>query len=291
MEVSIIIPSHNEGVNLKNTLESITKNTEFEDYEIVVVDDASTDNSTNFLKSDFKDVKLIKTNVNCSNKARNIGAKNAIGDVLFFLDAHVFPLTKFWMEDLFNFVKKYEKSVCGPCISVYGSPEVKGYGFSVINTKLNIDWLPKKTEVPYEVPMIGSACLVTSAKNFRKIGQFNDNFLSWGYDDIEFCIRSWLMGYRIFVLPNVDVAHLFRSNLPYPVKNEDILYNLLITYILHLKHSRMDKLVSDLSCEINVNILFDLVRKNNILNLRKISIKKRVHDDDWFFDKFGIKIN
>ncbi len=60
--VSLIIPAHNEGENLKRTIDSIKNISDFRNYEIIVVDDMSTDKSTKFLqKKNYYYFKLLNS--------------------------------------------------------------------------------------------------------------------------------------------------------------------------------------------------------------------------------------
>lgn len=89
--VSIIFPAKNEGENVRNTLDSLfTTNCKLP-FEVIVVDDGSTDGCCEFIYSYKKDkqIKVIKTNGTGASNARNIGAEHAKGDYFFFCDAHL----------------------------------------------------------------------------------------------------------------------------------------------------------------------------------------------------------
>jgi len=88
--VSVIIPAHNGGRTLRRAIESALHQT-VQDIEVIVVDDASTDNTVNvaqeLIRSDAR-VRLIQnTNNRGAQTARNIGARAANGDWLTFFDS------------------------------------------------------------------------------------------------------------------------------------------------------------------------------------------------------------
>jgi len=84
--VSVIIPAYNSSKYLKNAIDSV-RNQTFENYEIIIVDDGSTDN-TRYLVREYKnDVKYLYQENGGVAKARNTGIMNASGDYLAFLDA------------------------------------------------------------------------------------------------------------------------------------------------------------------------------------------------------------
>lgn len=83
---SVIIPAYNVEKYISIALESVFRQT-FRDYEIIVVDDCSTDNTYEQVKK-YDNVKLIKHSQNkASGGARNTGLNNAIGEYVIFLDA------------------------------------------------------------------------------------------------------------------------------------------------------------------------------------------------------------
>jgi len=86
--VSIIIPTYNRAYLLGRAIKSVLKQT-YQDFEIIVVDDGSTDNTEEVVKGFNKEkVKYIKYKVNRGgNAARNTGLKNAYGKLIAFLDS------------------------------------------------------------------------------------------------------------------------------------------------------------------------------------------------------------
>ncbi len=103
---SIIIPSYNRAHSIKKAIESILTQT-FQDFEILVIDDASTDNTEEVVSSIFDNrIKYIK---NTSNKerciSRNIGIEKSIGEYICFLDSDDYHLP----EHLQNIYEEIQK--------------------------------------------------------------------------------------------------------------------------------------------------------------------------------------
>lgn len=84
MKVSVIIPLYNKSATIERTLASVRAQT-FRDFEIIVVDDGSTDDSASKVSGD--DVRLIRHANAGPGAARNRGVSEARGDYLAFLDA------------------------------------------------------------------------------------------------------------------------------------------------------------------------------------------------------------
>lgn len=107
MKVSVIIPTFNEEKVIEDCLKSLKEQT-FKDLEIIIVDDGSTDKTLDVLsKSKIRNPKfeIIKQNHLGAGEARNLGAKNAKGDILVFVDADM-VFKKDFIEKLIKPIKE-----------------------------------------------------------------------------------------------------------------------------------------------------------------------------------------
>lgn len=89
MKVSIIIPSYNEVYDLEKCIKSLRRQS-FDDFEIIIVDDGSTDKTPEVLQElriKNYDLRIFKQNHGGAGKARNFGARYAKGEILVFVDA------------------------------------------------------------------------------------------------------------------------------------------------------------------------------------------------------------
>ena len=101
--ISIIIVSYNVKLYLKQCIESILKSTNFNNIEIIVVDNYSYDDSVIMLKNNFKNVKIIHNKKNLGfSKAVNIGINNCNGEYICLIN----PDTVI-KEDTLNVLNKY----------------------------------------------------------------------------------------------------------------------------------------------------------------------------------------
>lgn len=239
-DFSIIIPTRNEGMWLRKTIDAIKNTIYHKNYEIIVVYEKYEDIR---VIEDYKDIIKVHRMQDGSAAARNIGARFASGDVLIFCDSHVFPKTKMWAEKLSQFSKKRDVGICCPCISVHGNEDIKGYGGVLNSIFLTWDWLYKLKDEPFEIPIAPGACISIERKKFFEIGGFNKFFNSWGYEDVEISIRCWLLGYKCYVLPNIEVAHKFKEKHNYQVDMKEIEKNLFITCFLHFDKERFNAIL------------------------------------------------
>ena len=101
-KVSIIIPCYNEEKDLPICLGSLTKQS-YKNFETIIVDDGSSDNTLDIAKK-FR-TKILKQDHQGPGKARNLGAKNARGEILVFVDADM------------HFDKDYLKNLVSPILA------------------------------------------------------------------------------------------------------------------------------------------------------------------------------
>ena len=99
---SIIIPNYNKGQYIEDTLNSIFNQT-YKNFEVILIDDGSTDNSLEVIKN--FDVRLFHTKRKMAGGARNVGIDNATGDYLLFLDSDDYFTSPTVLEELNNLIK------------------------------------------------------------------------------------------------------------------------------------------------------------------------------------------
>ena len=290
MEVSFVIPSHNEGENLRKTVQSLQQATESL-YEVIVVDNGSTDESSDFIGREPRDsrLRLIRTQERLGvSGARNLGAAQATGEALVFLDAHVlFPAG--WMSPILQVLKRENTAIVAPGVSAWGNPGSKGFGMRWRNARLDVEWLSQRSSQPYPVPMVPGLCMAFRRDFFQEIGQFDPGMVNYGSEDLEICLRSWLCGYEVLIVPLVEVSHLFRPRHPYQVAWREVLYNLLRTVYAHFNPERAGRVLAAIRSFPGFREALDQVNSSNIWDRKRELEERRCNDDNWFFTKFGLK--
>ena len=286
--VSVVIPSHNEGDNLRRTVHSLLAGLPA-DGEIVVVDDLSTDGSAECLTSGYGGVTVLRPSERLGvGGARNLGFAHARGEVVVFSDAHVeAPLD--WTAPLLAAMARPEVAAVSPAISVMHTPGAKGYGFRWSDAALTVDWLGRHGDEPYPVPMLCGCFLAVRRDRFVEAGGFDPGLILWGSEDAELCLRFWLLGYECLLVPEVDVSHLFRTSHPYAIDWEMVLHNMLRVAVVHFGAERIRRVVECVAGNSAFPAAFARLAAGDAWARRDQLRAARRHDDDWFFRRFGME--
>lgn len=162
--ISVIIPAYNEERYIKKCLQSL-RNQFLKDFEIIVVDDGSTD-LTYSSASEFG-VKVIRLPHKGSGNARNFGAKVASGKILVFLDADMY-VDKYYLKNIIKPIKTRRS------ISTYTTSEFVANQNNIWSRCWNINLnLPFDRRISGNDPTIGQAFRAILKDKFLELGGFN----------------------------------------------------------------------------------------------------------------------
>ena len=288
-EVSLIIPTLNEGENLSMTIGSIQE-TITGSYEIIVVDNGSTDDSTKFIEqTEDSRIRLLKTGERLGVAgARNYGAAFAESNILIFIDAHMlFPQN--WLTPILDVLYEEQVQLVVPAVSAWGNPYAIGYGISWKGAKLEPRWMGKQSSDPYAVPLAGGCFQAFHRAFFYEIGGYDPGMTNFGSEDLEMCLRVWLLGYQVKIVPQVEISHRFRRTAPFEFGWIDISYNFLRLVYAHFNEQRIERVLAAHTATPCFDEALKRVKISDIWLRRCTLALKRIYDDDWFFRTFDIK--
>lgn len=219
MELSIIIPSFNTKELLKQCLRSIY-NLQFtiNNYEIIVVDNGSTDNSVEYLKkiSDGEKIQAILLDQNWGFAgAVNRGIKKARGRFLLLLNSDT-QVQKETLKKAIEFAQKHPQAIIGlQLVNLDGSIQPSVYRFPSIEGAIKEFWLGKKdsyqkyypkSQKAIKVDAITGAAMLIPKKVIKKIGLFDEKYFFY-FEDLDYCRRAKKMGIEVYYLPSARVFH------------------------------------------------------------------------------------
>jgi GT2 family glycosyltransferase len=291
--VSVIFPVKNEGIHVKNTMDSLQKAKTNVSYEVIVVDDASEDGCCDFLSAHEYPfpVTLVRTKGLGASNARNAGAEKANGTYYIFCDAHLF-FEDYWIDKCIEPIEKGMADGVVPGIAPHDKPNTVGYGYTINLEKFKASFNGKsiltKGLHPVETPFLPGGCLAITKKVFDDIGGFDKGFIVWGHEDVEISLKMWLFGYKCYVQPQVKVLHVFRKSFPYKVSVTHADYNMMRMAYSHFSEERIEKCKKYIRVPEKTEQIVKAVIANGALEQRDRYFARRRFDDDWFFKHFKI---
>lgn len=223
--VSIIIPHYNKRDYLKHCLESLfAQKTDFT-YEVIVVDNASEDDSVIMVEKEFPAVKIIRMDQNYRfSKACNEGIRIARGQYIALLnnDTEVDPL---WLTNLRNALD--ENQNVGFCASrvYFDDDRVKidtaGDAYTIAGTAHKIGHLIREPGAFSERKYVfgaSASSAIYRRELFEKVGLLDED-LFFGQEDVDFSFRAQLMGYKCLFVPEAIVYHKVSATIGYLSRN------------------------------------------------------------------------
>lgn len=308
-QYSFVIPTYNNKKLLKNTLESLNYQEGFgeKDYEVIVVDDGSSDGTNNFIQDvaktyEMKYIYLERTPNAARSRARNTGWQSAEGRIIIFIDSDIIVNRNYLKElsqcyalneDLCVIGNRYylhddvsyEQMMNG---SIYDTfKKVKG------NLKNLEDRHYKYNQFSYNISVISNPWLLTYScniaipkKRLDEIKGFDEEFTGWGMEDAAVGYKLIKNGVQIIVNKELEVLHQYHGELygtPFGPKkviqmyeNIDIMYKKFkemkkdlsrLHYLYSLASHRYDSIFHK-KYKVKETIILEFNRNDNISDLK-----------------------
>ena len=224
--LSIIIVTYNVSDHLQYCLLSVQKSAQNLDSEIIVIDNASTDNTIQVLKEGFTGVTIIENKSNDGfAKACNQGAAIAKGDTLLFLNPDTI-VGESTLEYVLSHLANHSKVGAAGVMMIDGSgkflPESKRgipdswnsfckavgltslFPNSYIFSGYHAGHLTKEEE--HSVPVLSGAFMMVKTSAFKEVGGFDERFFMYG-EDIDLSMLLIKQGYINLYLPLSPILH------------------------------------------------------------------------------------
>jgi O-antigen biosynthesis protein len=195
--ISIVIPTRDAPVFLERCLKSIFTRTEYSNYEVILVDNQTTDTKALQVMTEFPVKCLNFADPFNYSRANNLGSKLAQGDYLVFLNNDTEVLTKDWLEHLLYYAEQPNIGAVGslllfPDKTVQHAGLVMGLRGTADHIMRgfphNVDGYAGSLVCAREVSGVTAACMMVKKSNFEEIGMFNEHFFTH-YQDVDLCMR------------------------------------------------------------------------------------------------------
>ncbi len=206
---SVIIPLYNKEKNITQTIASVLSQS-YKDFELVIVDDGSTDNSAGIVQSiNDPRIKLFRKENGGVSSARNYGIEKASGEWILFLDADDF-LQSGCLEKLYKIIflakEEHFDVIVGNYVNIKGGTEFALFGSrkyrGILDERNKYRWLffNKMTMCP--------GCVLINKKQLVDT-LFNESFSR--YEDLDFMLRI-LKKSVVYIIPDIMFKYNRSSN-------------------------------------------------------------------------------
>ncbi len=229
--VSIIIVSRDGLANLKVLMKSFVDKTFYSNFEIIFVDNGSTDGSVAYMK-EFGDrfaIRIIENGENKSfSEANNIGVAQAKGDYYLFLNNDI-ELTDGWLDELIHACQKHDRAGAVGARLFY--PDIPRNlkkakrSFAIQHAGVIFKEVVREDQYfiqPYNrrncepdrdhlaadehLAAVTAATLLVEADKFHQVGGFDQQYI-YGYEDVDLCLKLDEAGFRNIYCPHCILFH------------------------------------------------------------------------------------
>ncbi len=210
---SIIIPVFNKLDYTKNCIRSLISSISDIAYEVIIIDNGSTDGTREYLNNLSGDVTIITNHENVGYTiACNQGAAVARGNYLVFLNNDTLPQLQ-WLHHLIATVENDQKVGAVGAKLIYPDGTLQEAGAivfqdgSALNFGRGDDPDRPLYNVACEVDYCSGACLLIPTIVFRELGGFDEVYAPAYYEETDFCFRLRERGYKVMYQPLARIIH------------------------------------------------------------------------------------
>jgi GT2 family glycosyltransferase len=247
--ISFIVVNYNGKDHLKECFATLNKlNYPKDKLEYIMVDNGSKDGSVQFVKSKFKNVKIIENNSNEGfAKPNNDAAKVAKGDYVALINNDM-KIDSNWLNDMLETLNSCEDDsyVCvgskilnwngtkldfaGGSISFYGHGYQYDFG-------MDVESVDKKYNQDRDILFACGGSMIIDKKIFLEIGGFDDDFFAY-FEDVDLGWRLWTLGYKVRFCHKAICYHKHNSTSKKLDRTKlDIIYNRNSLYTIYKNYA------------------------------------------------------
>lgn len=223
-ELVILIVSHNASRDLERCLESLTNRPPASPHKLIVIDNASSDDSAQVVRTRWPHVRLIELQANVGfARANNIGFRDSESELVLLLNSDTI-IPPGAIDRLVAELRHLpDAAIVGPrLVDGRGTPELSfgrmiapwaelkqklilrlhEHGFSPVSR-----WVRSETSRPHAVDWVSGACLLVRRTDAEAAGLLDERYFMY-CEDVDFCAAVRLLGRQVYFTPAASVVHL-----------------------------------------------------------------------------------
>ncbi len=210
IKFSVVITNWNGkeklGELFDKCLESVV-NTKYKNFEVIFIDNASTDESYEYAKSRF-DFKFLRNIENLGGVGKNNCIGVCEGEVIAFLDNDTIVDAR-WLDEPAKLFENLNISLVQSNLRLLNNPEISdsiGHCMSMIGLPVENNFFMDEPEEP--VPIFGGkgAALFVRRELFERLGGFDEDYFFY-FEESDLCWRARLLGYEVYFSPHSIILH------------------------------------------------------------------------------------
>lgn len=219
-KVSILIPTKDHIEDLDRTIKSVLRKTEYNNYEIIVIENNSENKDTfeyyDEIKNKYDNIKVVTWKEGFNYSAiNNFGAKYAEGEYLLLLNNDVEVINKEWLTKMLGLAQREDVGCVGaklyyPDNTIQHGGIIVGLGGAAAHAHRGF----KKNEYGYflrlgithNLSAVTGACLLVKKSVFEEVGGLDESF-EVAYNDVDFCLRVLKTGRVNVWTPYAELYH------------------------------------------------------------------------------------
>lgn len=211
--VSVVVLSWNGEKYLKDCLSSVLSQT-LSGLEIILVDNASLDNSVALTRSSFPAVRVVESDRNVGVAAgMNIGLRASQADIVVLLNQDT-VVSKDWLAALVRGMSSDEEVAVAGCKILYPDGKTLQHAGATLSYPLGLSMHLGHRELDEgqyaemsEVDYVTGAALATRKEAVLELGLFDEGFAPAYFEDVDLCFRARYAGYKVVCVPRATVIH------------------------------------------------------------------------------------
>ena len=205
-KISVIVLNRNNGDIIATCIDCLLACRERYDYQIILVDNQSSDGSFQLMKNSYGDkITLCENSKNGCSSGRNLGAKLATGEFLVFLDSDQFVISQSWLDNALDIL---QTNAGIGAVGWTGGWFDQGYVTGPIADDLPGRGMPADGLFRLDMVYLGSGGLVVSAALFQAVSGFDESYDPTCFEDTDFSFKIKERGYQIAYCPYMGLIHL-----------------------------------------------------------------------------------
>ena len=217
--VSVIIPNKDEKETLRTCLESLKKNTDYKNFEIIIENNSTTDEIFRYYKELSKDpqIHLLRWKKEFNYSAiNNFGAAHAKGEYLLFLNNDIKTINPDWMTEMLGVCQRPEVGGVGAKL-IYPDNTIQHAGCVIgmggIAGHMFVDMPAERTGYLHKASLlqdmsaVTAACLMMKKEIFEKVGGFTPE-LAVAFNDVDLCLKVRKENALIVYDPYAKLYHM-----------------------------------------------------------------------------------